>query len=354
MRWMLYGCTGYTGGLIVEAAVRKGMKPVLAGRNARAVKALAAKYGLEWQSFEVRDFSGHLNGFEALALSAGPFVHTSSSAVAECLRAGAHYLDITGEMPVFAAVYGQDARARDKGVALVPGAGFDIVPSDCLAVYATENFHSLYASRPTHLEIAVYTDGTLSGGTLKTMLEMLAVKGGGSQVKNGKIIASPPGSRVKQISFGKFERTVTGVPLADLLAAQKSTGVNNIETFAAVPPKILAQMKWMRPLMESVMGMGVFRKAAQALVKAAVHGPNEHTRQNARTYLYVKAYDDAGRSFEARLESIEAYRMTALCVVEGIEALAERRPVGALTPAQAFGTDFILRMPDTRRYPERA
>ena len=349
MRWMLYGCTGYTGGLIVEEAVRMGMKPVLAGRNAAAVEATAKRYGLEWQSFEVKDFSGRLNGFDALALSAGPFVHTSAPAVAECLRAGASYLDITGEMPVFAAVYAQDAQARDRGVALVPGAGFDIVPSDCLAVYAAENFFSLYAARPTHLEIALYTDGTLSGGTLKTMMEMASVKGSGSQVKNGKIIASPLGSRVKQISFGKFERTVAGVPLADLLAAQKSAGVKNIETYAAISPRVLAQMKWARPVMEAALGVPFLRKAAQSAVKAAVRGPSKHVRQNARTYLYAKAYDDAGRAFEARMESIEAYRMTAFCVVLGLTALAERRPVGALTPAQAYGVDFILRLPDTLR-----
>jgi short subunit dehydrogenase-like uncharacterized protein len=340
--------------LIVEEAVKREMRPVLAGRNGAKVKALADKHGLEWASFDVSEYRGKLKGFDALALAAGPFVHTSAPAVAECLESGVHYLDITGEMPVFAAVYGLDARARDAGVALVPGTGFDIVPSDCLAVYATDQFKQLFGAAPTHLEIALYSDGTLSGGTLKTMLEMLAIKGGGNQLKNGKIIPSALGSRVKQVSFGKFERTVVGVPLPDLLAAPKSTGVVNVETFAAMPPKAVERLRRLRPVIQSALGVGWLRKAAQAVVKALVHGPDEQTRHNARTYLYAKAFDTDGRSFEARLESIEAYRMTALCVVHALEALAGRRPVGALTPAQAFGPDFILSLPDTHRFPERS
>ncbi|MCS7085547.1 MAG: saccharopine dehydrogenase [Bacteroidia bacterium] len=353
MKWMLYGCTGYTGGLIAAEAARRGLKPVLAGRDARKVKAAALQYGFEWTSFPVSGFHGRLEGFDALVLAAGPFVHTYEPAAAECLRVGACYLDVTGEIPVFAALYARDAEARHAGAALIPGMGFDVVPTDCLAVYAVENFRSLYGASPSHLQIAVCTDGVFSGGTLKTMLEMAALPGMGFQVKNGKIIPSPWGARVKSFSFGKFERTAAGVPMADLLSAQKSTGAANVETYAVVSESALSWARSLRPLLGTAVKVGFLRKAAQAAVKAWVRGPDEHTRQNARSYFYAQASDGAGRSFEARMESIEAYRMTALCVVNAVETLAQNRPVGALTPAQAFGADFVLRLPDTHRFPER-
>ena len=43
MRWMLYGVTGYTGRLVAEAAARRGLQPVLAGRDTRAVGAIAER-----------------------------------------------------------------------------------------------------------------------------------------------------------------------------------------------------------------------------------------------------------------------------------------------------------------------
>ncbi|HRI11206.1 MAG TPA: hypothetical protein PKW35_25485, partial [Nannocystaceae bacterium] len=46
-RWMLYGANGYTGRIIAAEALRRGMRPVLAGRSAAPIHALAAELGLE-------------------------------------------------------------------------------------------------------------------------------------------------------------------------------------------------------------------------------------------------------------------------------------------------------------------
>ena len=45
-RWLLYGASGYTGRMIAEEAVRRGHRPVLAGRSAERVRPLAESLGL--------------------------------------------------------------------------------------------------------------------------------------------------------------------------------------------------------------------------------------------------------------------------------------------------------------------
>jgi short subunit dehydrogenase-like uncharacterized protein len=135
-KWMIYGATGYTGRMMVETAVADGMNPVLAGRNPVAVQALAEEYGLDWRSFELTDSEATregIRGCRAVLHCAGPFSSTSQPMIKACLKEHVHYLDITGEIPVFANAHRQSDKASRRDVLLVPGVGFDVVPSDCLA-----------------------------------------------------------------------------------------------------------------------------------------------------------------------------------------------------------------------------
>ncbi|HYG63173.1 MAG TPA: saccharopine dehydrogenase NADP-binding domain-containing protein, partial [Thermoanaerobaculia bacterium] len=163
--WMIYGVTGYTGELAAREAVRRGQRPVLAGRDPEKVGAIARELGLESRAFSLDDpqaLAAGLAGLSAVLHCAGPFVRTSAPMVHACLAAGVHYLDITGEIPVFEEVLSRGEEARRANVALLPGVGFDVVPSDCLAA-------RLAAALPdaTDLTLAFYNDrGTLSRGTM--------------------------------------------------------------------------------------------------------------------------------------------------------------------------------------------
>src|SRR6476646_3970088 len=127
--WMIYGANGYTGERIARAASAE--KPVLAGRNAARIESLASELGCESRIFDVD--RPRLDGVSLVLHCAGPFVHTSAPMVRACLDAGAHYLDITGEIAVFESIMALDAEAKRRNVTLLPGAGFDVVPPDCLA-----------------------------------------------------------------------------------------------------------------------------------------------------------------------------------------------------------------------------
>jgi len=137
-RFLIYGATGYTGKLAAQTARSQGLKPILAGRDETKTRAVAAMHGVEWRAFDLADtarLDAALNEVDAVLHIAGPFSATSKPMADACLRSGRHYLDITGEIAVFEALAGRDAEAKAKGVMLLPGVGFDVVPSDCLAAH---------------------------------------------------------------------------------------------------------------------------------------------------------------------------------------------------------------------------
>ena len=168
----IYGAYGYTGRLIVDECLDRGIRPLLAGRNGEKLSRYAEEKGLEALAFEVSDrekLLAWLKEAKVLIHCGGPFIHTAKDMVEACLATDTHYLDITGEYQVFDLVQGYSDVAKDKRIMLMPGAGFDVVPSDCLASY-------LKSQLPTaiNLQLAFMSKGgRLSRGTTKTMIENL-------------------------------------------------------------------------------------------------------------------------------------------------------------------------------------
>ena len=138
--FMIYGANGYTGRLIAREAARRGMKPVLAGRNRESVAQLAAELGMTARVFGLGDgaeIERNLDGVDLVLHCAGPFSQTAAPMLEACLARKVHYLDITGEIDVFELCHRADARAREQGIVVLPGSGFDVVPTDCLAAHVT-------------------------------------------------------------------------------------------------------------------------------------------------------------------------------------------------------------------------
>ena len=134
--WMLYGAAGYTGALIAQHARDRGHRPVLAGRSAPAVATLAEHLGLQHRAVALDDpaaLTASLAGVYLVLNAAGPFLRTAAPLTEACLRAGVHYLDIGNELQVFRTLYGLDQRARQAGITIMPGAGFGVVATNCLA-----------------------------------------------------------------------------------------------------------------------------------------------------------------------------------------------------------------------------
>ncbi|MGB0496843.1 MAG: saccharopine dehydrogenase family protein [Rubricella sp.] len=341
--FVLYGATGYTGELIVKEARRRGLRPLLAGRSSEKLKRLAEPHGLEWQAVAIGDGEGLrrlLGNAEVVLHAAGPFRDTSEQMVAACLATGTHYLDITGEPEVFEALAARGEDAARKGVMLLPGVGFDVVPTDCLAAMLKRELPTA-----THLTLAFAGSGHASRGTMKTGL------GGGlaeppKRRHAGRIVAHDK-PYLREIDFGDGKPiTVLALTWGDIVTAAHSTGVENIEVFmrASRAMRTLADMPaWRKRLLFTGPGAWIARRRIAKMPP----GPDEALRASARTRLYGRATDGEGLSVEIRLETPEAYRLTAETAVEITRRVAEgdAKP-GFQTPSRVFGADFILSMPE--------
>ncbi len=336
MSWLIYGANGYTGELCAREAARRGLEPVLAGRNAAAVGALAEELGLPHRSFGLDDpgaLGAGLAGIGAVLHCAGPFVRTSRPMVEACLTAGAHYLDITGEIAVFESCFKLDGEAKAAGVVLLPGVGFDVVPTDCLAA-------RLAAAVPgaTHLELAFHSaGGSISPGTLKTMIEGLPHAG--AIREDGRIRAVPAAFDAKRIEFSCGPRWAMTIAWGDVSTAFRSTGIPGIRVYSGTPPSTIKRMRLMRPLLP-VAGLAPVKRLLQWWVGRTVTGPDAEARGKARVYLWGRAEGGDGAA-TAIFDTPEGYAFTAVSSVEAVtRLLAGGVEPGALTPSLAFGAGF--------------
>jgi short subunit dehydrogenase-like uncharacterized protein len=348
--WLIYGAAGYTGRLIAEAALRRGHQPILAGRSAAKLRPLAERLGLAMRIAELGDPAGLDRLLDEVGLvlhAAGPFVHTSAPMVAACLRAGVHYLDITGEVPVFERIFEQDAAARAAGVALLPGAGFDVVPSDCLARYVAQRLPGA-----TELEIAVSGTGGVSAGTARSAIEQ--APRGALVRRNGRLVPQRLGAETRRVSFTDGRRVLLRAALAatwgDLATAYRSTGIPNITTYLGFPDRVINTARWAGPALQVALQAAPVRRLALACVGRTGRGPDQARRERGRGFIWARAATPGGAKCQAWLVTPETYLFTALAAVRCVERVREAQPAGALTPAQAFGADFALEISGVQRF----
>jgi saccharopine dehydrogenase (NAD+, L-lysine-forming) len=336
MTWLLYGANGYAGTLVARLAAARGERPVLAGRSAGKVAALAGELGLEFRWFGLDDpgaIRRGLDGMTAVAHCAGPFSATAGPMARACLQAGVHYLDITGEIDVFEELHGLSGQARAAGSVLLPGAGFDVVPTDCVAALLARALPG--AER---LDLAFLAGGGPSPGTARTAVEGMG-KGGKARV-DGVIVHVPLGWRTIRAGFPSGPRTVASVPWGDVSTAYYSTGIGTITTYTAVPAPVLAAARL--PGLSLVLGLGAVQRLGQALAGARVPGPSGERRARTRAEVWGRA-SAGGRAVEAALSAPNGYDLTADSVVRAVTRLHSVEP-GTHTPSSAFGAQYVTEL----------
>ncbi|AEI49897.1 saccharopine dehydrogenase family protein [Runella slithyformis] len=338
MSFLIYGAGGYTGTRIVELAVKQGLEPVIAGRSEAKIKPLADRHGLEYVIFELSDKTTTLKALEKFPLvlnCAGPFTRTAQPLVEACLKTQTHYLDITGEIEVFEWVKSCHAQALSSKIILMPGVGFDVVPTDCMAKW-------LHTQLPdaTQLELAfTNVGGSISHGTMTTMLEGLGNPGAARE--NGKIVPKPIGAKGKMIDFGKLTRFAMTIPWGDVSTAHHTTGIPNIDTYAGAPKLAYFFMK-LQFLFNPLLRAGFIKKQLQKYVDKKITGPTESQSRKGQSLIWGKVTNAAGKTTEARLITPEGYTLTAeasLLITQKILALKDA--AGYQTPAGLFGYELI-------------
>lgn len=337
-KFLIYGATGFVGDAIARLAVKRGLKPILAGRNPEKVMSLSMELGLDYRIFKLDETSAldtALKDVAAVLHCAGPYIHTYKSIIESCLRQGTHYLDITGELPVYEALASCDSQAKEKGIMILPGVGFDVVPTDCLAAHLKKQLPSA-----SHLTLAFCSKGPAGfpPGTMKTMVTLIPY---GNRIRlEGNLIIPEKGLKTRMIDFGEGSVKAIRLTWGDVFMAYYSTGIPNIEVYAVFPNEIVRQMKvieYLRPLLS----LPIVQKL---LMRRAKGGSTIDEREQTQVSVWGEAKDDQGRKVEGRLHGPEAGVIwtshAALAAI--VRVMAGDLKPGFQTPAKVYGADFVL------------
>lgn len=335
---LLYGSYGYTGRLIADECRSKGLHVILAGRNESALHAQSFKTGFPYEVVDLSDEQNLLNLLEKGAVvihCAGPFQRTAKQVVEACLKTKTHYTDITGEYEVFETVSGYDAQARATGIMLMSGIGFDVVPSDCLAVRLKRQLPSA-----THLQLAFkMTKGGLSRGTSRTMIEGL---GQGSMIReNGKLKRVALGERITDVDFGPFRSMALNIPWGDISTAWRSTGIPNIAVFMGANAGMIRNAKLSR-YFNWLLRREWVKRFLRSKADSKPDGPSDERRTAGKSFLWGKGWDGNDNVATSRLEVPNGYTLTARAsVLIAMKILAGQFKEGYQTPAMTYGEGLI-------------
>jgi short subunit dehydrogenase-like uncharacterized protein len=344
--FLIYGSYGYTGQLIVDRALKAGLRPILAGRNEKKLRVQAERYNLDCRAFPLNDsakLDSALLEVNAVLHCAGPFVHTFRPMAEACLRTKRHYVDISGEILGFEALASMDAQAKGTGIMLLPGAGFDVVPSDCLAAHLKQRL-------PSARQFRLFLRGVGAGvsrGTAKSAIENMHRQG--MIRRDGQLVQVPPAWNVRERDFGRGYTRVVSVGWGDVSTAYYSTGIPNIETYFAFPEAVINFLRFMR-VVGPVMYNRLVRSLLKSLVDVFLKGPKEESRKNALAIFVGEVIAPNGGHAVSKLITPEGYTCTALTTVEIMKRILNNQwKPGFQTPSLAYGSNFILQFERVRR-----
>lgn len=343
---LIYGAYGYTGKLIIEEFNAQGAEAILAGRREEPLKALAVKYDWPYRVFDLKDkneVAKALKRVDVVLHCAGPFIHTANIMAQGCMLSKTHYLDITGEFQVFEQMAEWNDKAKAAGIMLMPGVGFDVVPSDCLAKHLVERLPTAI-----NLQLAFTSDGGgVSRGTAKSAIEGLGY--GGMIRQDHQLMRVPVDHKVKKINFHWLQQECAAIPWGDISTAYRSTGIPDIEVFMGMDPKMLSSLKWGRRL-SWLLRKEFVKNYLRKKVEQKPEGPDEKTRKKTHSYFWGKVTDNAGNEFITVQKTLEGYTLTAKTATDiAIEVSEGNFKVGYQTPSGLLGPDYIMKFKGSER-----
>jgi short subunit dehydrogenase-like uncharacterized protein len=272
---------------------------------------------------------------------AGPFIHTWEPMIRACLRNECHYLDITGEIEVFEAIKAMDKQFKMKGIMAMPGTGFDVAPTDCMAAHLKKRLPDA-----THLELAFRSSGgRISRGTANTMVEKL---GNGGAIREDGIIKNVPAAyKTRRIQFEDKKVPAVSIPWGDISTAHFSTGIENIVVYTALPEKMIRKMRWSNWI-KLLLKLDFVKNRLKKKIKTMPAGPDAEERRTGRSYIWGEVRNGKGKTVQAIYKTKEGYQLTAEMALK----IAEKVSVGDFktgyqTPSGAYGADLIFEIENT-------
>lgn len=341
---VIYGSYGYTGKLISEIAAESDIAVLLSGRNEQELRIQSDELNLPFKKASLdsdREMDALLEDATVVLHCAGPFINTWKAMASVCLRNRCHYLDITGEIIVFESLKAIGGKFKEQGLLVMPGVGFDVVPTDCMASY-------LHGQMPnaTTLELAFMgIGGAVSRGTARTMVENLG--SGGVVRRGGELMSVPAAFKTKEIDFIVKKRSAVSIPWGDISTAYTSTGIKDITVYMAAPKSVIRGLKWsnyLKLILKSETVKNLFRKK----IDQRPEGPDEAQRKTGRSHIWGRVENEKGETVEALFRTAEGYRLTAeMSWHIANKVVHEEIKPGYQTPSSLFGWELIFDHPDT-------
>jgi short subunit dehydrogenase-like uncharacterized protein len=344
--FLLYGANGYTGELIARYAHKYNLQPILAGRRKEAIEPLANKLGFPYRIFDLNDSAALLAALKEVKVvihAAGPFEFTAKPMMLACLATGTHYLDINGDICVFEMIQQYDEVAQKAGIMLMPGTGFDVVPTDCTALQLKKLLPDAVALQLAFASLG----GGLSHGTALTMASKVGE--GGAVRKEGKIIRAPLGQKGMWVDFGVKKLFVMSIPWGDISTAYFTTDIPDIETYTGISKKTYHILK-LQAFFNWLLRRTVVRNYIVKKINQRPAGPSDDQRNKSNSLVWGQVTNATGKTATVRLSGPEGYTLTAhssLIIVQKI--LNGNFVPGYQTPASVYGENLVLEIPGVQR-----
>jgi short subunit dehydrogenase-like uncharacterized protein len=344
-QFLLYGANGYTGKLITKLASTYNLQPILAGRTEANIKPLADELQLPYRIVDLNNAAQLENALSEVKLvlhAAGPYASTAKQMIEACLNTGVHYIDINGDIAVFEMLKKYDAAAKEKKIMVMPGVGFDVVPTDCIALQLKNKMPDA-----TNLKLAFASvGGGLSHGTAITMASKIGE--GGAARENGKIVRTPLGQKGMWVDFSGKKLFVMTIPWGDVSTAYTTTGIPNIETYTGMAPKFYKMLKlqWaFNWLLRTEFVRNIIRKK----IKAKPAGPSDEQRKNSSSLVWGEVSNVTGKKITAAISCSDGYTLTAhSSLLISKKILEGNFKTGYQTPAGCYGANLIMEVPVTK------
>jgi len=344
-QFLLYGANGYTGKLIAKLAASYGLNPILAGRTAANIEPLADELQLPFRIIDLDNktqLESALSEVKLVLHAAGPYVYTAKQMVEACLQSHVHYIDINGDISIFEMLKKYDAAAIEQNIMIMPGVGFDVVPTDCIALQLKNKMPDA-----TDLKLAFASiGGGISQGTAITMTGKIGE--GGAARENGKIVRKPLGQKGMWVNFGTIKLFVMMIPWGDISTAYTTTRIRNIETYTGIAPKIYRILKFQWAF-NWLLRTDFVRNIIKKKIKARPAGPSAEQRQKSNSLVWGEASNASGEKITACISCLDGYTLTAhSSLLISKKILEGNYKPGYQTPAGCYSETLIMEVPGTK------
>ena len=373
-RWdlVLYGASGFVGRQTAAYIARHGagLRWAVAGRNAGKLREVLAGLGpaaaeagvIVADAHDAAALDALAAGTRVVLSSAGPYALYGSELVAACVRRRTHYVDITGETPWVRKMIDRhhDAAARD-GTRIVPGCGFDSVPSDLGTWLMTRAMRERHGSACVEVKASFSMKGGVNGGTVASLLNNLA--SGRTDAFLQPFLLNPAGTAPEDTAphadpyaphrdddFDAWLGPFVMGPI-NTRVVRRSAALARARGDGAAAALAAAGMSAMAVSGQGALALAPMRWLLSKVTPAPGEGPSERAMDEGWFRCRLVARDAEGHVLRGKIadRGDPGNRATTKFVCESALALlhdADALPPGGgvLTPATAFGAVLVRRL----------